>query len=519
MKNQLMNQMNQNMTPIIYLSVKKEIPATGYWDHEFIKDIFKNIPQTNRRVVVIPGAYQYDCYDKINARLAKIEKVLVIITSDEECKFNVNKLEHPDMIVYSQYGNGGKMFPLGYSPGTRELLKSFGLVSKSQDWFFAGQITHPRREMMANELRKLNRGLLVETDGFAKGLNKEEYLFNLAISKVAPCSPGAVAIDSFRLYEALEAGAIPIVDDISPLKSSKDYYWDKLFKNIPFPVYTNPKYVSSLINTCVKDKSIARNVFIWWINWKYQFKEQLKKDLGVAENDMVVVIPVSPIPSHPSTSIIDETIKTIRVHTNATIIVTMDGVRKEQEDRLDDYNEFIRKFLWKCNFEYEDVLPVVFKNHTHQVGMMKAVLDNISAPTVLYVEQDTPLTPDRSIPLNDLIQIIKSKAVDVVRFHFEEVIPEPHKYLMLEQQGYFLKTLQWSQRPHLASTSYYRHILNTNFSENANCFIEDKMHSVVQTHHWEDNKITIFFPKGGIKRSYNLDGRKNDKKYDKEQIW
>lgn len=515
------------MEKIYFLSVKDDVPPTGYWDHQFIRDIFADIPQTDRQVIVIPGAYQYDVYNEINAELAKFNKILVIVTSDEECKFNVNKLSHPDMVIYSQYGNGGYMFPLGYPPGTRETLKEMGLVHKRLDWFFAGQINHPRREMLSDELQKLDNGLGIYTDGFAKGLSKETYITNMIYAKTVPCPAGNVSVESFRLYEALEAGACPIADDVSPLRSYRDKYWERMFGDVNFPTYFNPKDVPMLIEKSIAFPNMNNLVMAWWINKKYQLKEQLKFKLGVPKDEIVVVVPVSPIPSHPDTRIIDETIKSIRVHLpNAPILVTMDGVRPEQSEKRGDYWEFQRRFLWKCNFEYKNVLPVIFNHHAHQSGMMKTVLAQIDIPMILYVEHDTPLTPDRPIDWEKCKDYIKSGKSNVIRFHFESFIPEEHKYLMFgEPEDGFLKTAQWSQRPHLASTEMYKIIMEM-FSKKSNCFIEDYIYGQFETlcreqglAGWEKWKVHIYHPEGDIKRSYNLDGREDDPKFVDEQVW
>jgi len=515
------------MTPIIYLSVKKDVPATGYWDHEFIKDIFSDIPQTDRMVFVIPGAYQWDVTDEINVELNKFEKVLVIITSDEECKFNVNKLKHPNMILYSQYGNGGYFFPLGYPPGTRHKLKMIGIKPKTMNWFFSGQITHARRKMMAEELRPLDNGWIKETNGFARGLCRTEYLTNLAASKTAPCPPGAVSVDTFRFYEALEAGCCPIADDVKPLQSFRSNYFVKLFSDLAFPTFTDYADLKMLIKKSVDYPNMNNKVMAWWINKKYQLKERIKQDLGVKEEEIAVVIPVSPIQSHPDTAMIEETINSIRVHhPDAPIIITMDGVREEQEDRRADYEEFQKRLLWKINFEYKNILPVIFDKHIHQSGMMNVVLEHIKVPMILYVEHDTPLTPDRTIDWEKCKDYIRSGKSNVIRFHFEELIPKEHEYLMFGKvEDDFIKTFQWSQRPHLASTAKYREIMDL-FSPGSNCFIEDFAYGQLINkcldkglEGWNDWKVHIYHPEGGIKRSYNLDGRKDDHKWVKEQVW
>lgn len=521
------------MAKITYLSVKDDVPPTGYWDHTFLNDMLEDIGDSDRHVFIIPGAYQADSYDKINEVINGSAKVLIFITSDEEGMFDTEKLVHPDKIVYSQYGNGGFMFPLGYAKDTRRILKEIGYQKKDMDWFFAGQITHSRREACVEALRPLTetiddpgRGLLVETDGFAKGLSQEDYLEAMSEAKVVPCPSGAVSVDSFRLYEALEAGCIPIADDMSPLKSYSESYWSKLFGGCDFPTIVNYDKLPNLINKAATFSNYGSDVFAWWINKKNQIREQLKKELGIPKSDMVVVVPVSPIKSHPSTEVLEETLRTIRVQTDAPIIITFDGVREEQRDMEPAYREFIKRMLWSINHNHKDILPVIFKKHVHQSGMMKVVLEQIDIPMILYVEQDTPLTPDRDIDWDKCKDYIKSGKSNVIRFHFEEVIPDVHEYLMVgDVEDGFRKTVQWSQRPHLISQEMYRVIMAL-FSDESNCFIEDYAHGLLQNlwneqgmAGWEKWKVHIYHPEGGIKRSYHTDGRAGDQKFDDRQIW
>ena len=509
------------MADIYYLSVKDDVPASGYWDQTFIKDLVRDFPETDRKIVCIPGAYQWDVVDKINEELAKFPKVLVFVTSDEECKFPVGKLSHPDMIVYSQYGNEGIAFPIGYAPGTRETIREFGMQKKRDISFsFAGQVTHYRREMMVKIAENIGGGMLYKTDGFGKGMAQNVYVETLLRSKAVLCPPGPISQDSFRLYEALEAGCVPIVDDVSPIKPSNYRYISNMFRDAPFPIFTDFVELPHLIEQATDGSIPNRYVFAWWINLKYRLQTVLKKNLGIPLDDTTVVVPVSPIPSHPSTKIIDETIASIRHHTDATILVTIDGVRKEQEEMREQYEKFIDNFLWKCNFEYKNVLPVIFPKHFHQSGMMRYVLPAIHSKFILYVEQDTPLVTDMPIEWDKLKEKISSGYANLIRFHFEAFIPECHKHLMIgEPEDGLQATRQWSQRPHLTTVKFYKDVMNL-FTGNTNCFIEDFVHGKLQeTKHWDKWRVYIYHPEGSIKRSYHTDGRAGTQKFDDRQIW
>lgn len=243
---------------------------------------------------------------------------------------------------------------------------------------------------------------------------------------------------------------------------------------------------------------------------------------------ITVVIPVSPIAVHPSTEILDETLNSIRHHLpDAEIIVTFDGVRNEHERRRTAYEEFIRRALWRLDHHYSGCVPFIFDTHTHQVGMLRAVLDEIRTPLMMYVESDTPLVTDEPIDWAACMHHIESGGANVIRFAHEAQIHPEHEHLAHGIEGVFARTSQWSQRPHLTSVAYYRRILNSHFTPDARCFIEDVMHSVcVQAHvldgmdGWLQHRLWLYHPEGGnIKRSYTTDGRAGEPKLDSTQVF
>jgi hypothetical protein len=247
------------------------------------------------------------------------------------------------------------------------------------------------------------------------------------------------------------------------------------------------------------------------------------------KNDVTIILATSVLPSHPNTDIIDETIKCIRVHfpTNE-IIMQIDGLRQEQSDRRDDYDEYKNRILWKCLHEYKNVLPIIFDKHSHQTTMMRETINQIQTSLLLYVEGDTPLTPDVEIEWEKCLDMIEYEKANTIRFHFESEIPEPHNHLMFGLEDDFMKTAQWSQRPHLSTVKYYRDIVLP-FS-NERTFIEDRFHGKVQDDclpynafsqdGWDTHKLWIYHPKGNIKRSYHLDGREGTRKFTSDDdIW
>jgi hypothetical protein len=237
--------------------------------------------------------------------------------------------------------------------------------------------------------------------------------------------------------------------------------------------------------------------------------------------DITVVIPTSVLPSHPDTKIIDETINSIKYHLpDSEIILQIDGLRDEQLHRQEDYNEYKNKILWKCLHDYDNVLPLIFDKHSHQSDMMRASFEYINTPLMLYIEGDCPLVTDVSINWDKCKEMIYKGEANTIRYHFEAQIPKEHEHLMLGIQGNFMRTAQWSQRPHLSTVLYYKDSVMPYIPNMS--FIEDTFHGVVQSDYldngkigWYKHRLWIYYPKNGnnIKRSYHLDGRDGTLKY------
>lgn len=259
-------------------------------------------------------------------------------------------------------------------------------------------------------------------------------------------------------------------------------------------------------------------------------------------NQLTVLIPTSPIPSHPSTAILDETISNVRRYTDARIIIMADGCHKSfDEKRVQDYKEYIKTVKGNVMFGvYGDCHVMDFKDHTHQCEMTKQVLKReVDTPLVMFVEHDT--SPIGDIPFQAICDLVENNSwVDYVRFNIFEKIPLEHRYLMLESEEWWRNndkgsiewcyirqdgemdsipltpTIQYSQRPNIAKTSWYRTILDHYFPKGFVGMIEDKIHGVIIEKFKELKQdifhMHIYAPPGNQLRSYHSDGRGTDEK-------
>ena len=237
-------------------------------------------------------------------------------------------------------------------------------------------------------------------------------------------------------------------------------------------------------------------------------------------DDITIILVTSILPTHPNTLVVEETIGSIRHYfPNNDILLQIDGIREEQQDRLVDYNSYKDKILWKCLHKYKNIYPIIFDEHSHQTTMMKKTMSLINTELILYVEGDAPLVTDENIDWEKCIDMIYSGKANTIRFHHEGIIPVEHNHLMLGLEDGFMKTVQWSQRPHLTTKLYYQDVVLPNCNEKT--FIEDTFHGIVSedckvhgTIGWNKHRLWIYYPdENNIKRSYHLDGRNHGLKY------
>lgn len=230
--------------------------------------------------------------------------------------------------------------------------------------------------------------------------------------------------------------------------------------------------------------------------------------------DITVLIPVSPVPSHPSTEVIDETLDEIRARLpQSEVILMFDGIAPQLMHLKARYEEFTAEMLRRINLEPElvHVTPLVFQEHQHQSLMLKKALELVRTPLVLWSEQDTVL--HNEIPFEELAEVVKTGYANLIRFHHEAEIHHEHKYLMLDDEPIevlgqpFLRTRQWSGRPHLASTQFYRDIVAKYWPPEP-MFIEHIMYGIVVDGNYDEFRLHIYAPEGTLVRHKHTDGRR-----------
>jgi hypothetical protein len=125
-------------------------------------------------------------------------------------------------------------FGLGWKGGFREVLVDRPIDQRSLTWSFAGMIK-TTRGIMIKAAQRIPGGRHITTTGFGGqggGIATPEYARMMNDTVFALCPRGNTAVDCFRVYEAFEAGAIPIVEDDGGSDLAGELIWPWNFMRV-----------------------------------------------------------------------------------------------------------------------------------------------------------------------------------------------------------------------------------------------------------------------------------------------
>lgn len=234
------------MIPVLWLD-----GCRGNWDHGVLMEIFDkhpnvfhqwngkewiNLKKYKNAIVIISG-------NNTNASLRDYlldldAGSIVILTSEEDAYFNWQYAIPDHLDLWTQY----------YSPLSKQGIKTrllLGPPSRIKDykinshlpkkylWSFVGQVQNPFRQECVQVLKQLPKGFIQEVEFFGgegkNGMEYQQYLDIMCQSEYVICPAGSMCVDSFRLYEAMECGAIPITDRRAPRDPEGFNYWHSVY--------------------------------------------------------------------------------------------------------------------------------------------------------------------------------------------------------------------------------------------------------------------------------------------------
>jgi hypothetical protein len=260
--------------------------ASDKWDYGLIKEIFDKyeinqikvtkIPESERAFVVIPGPQTAGNENILSKELSKISRVVLFINGDENARFDVDKIIHPNIEIWIQYPHkkhaAYNKMPIGVPQHLKDNSPEY--KEKEYDVYFGGQITHKRRVELSHVMPTLKNSLYGPTEGFSQGDKPKDYYAKLASAKIAPCPSGAAVIDTFRFFESIELLTLPVADTLDPKGIQTDFYKDMFGINLPFKYVSNWNELNKLVPELLdRYPNNMHQVVCWWI--------KQKRDLGI----------------------------------------------------------------------------------------------------------------------------------------------------------------------------------------------------------------------------------------------
>lgn len=238
---------------------------------------------------VVHGGREQGAIDRLNIDIEELKWVLLIFLGDEEGVFPIEQVEHPNKIVWIQepryddrHGFADRYILDGYTPGCKSWKKREDRppTIRDLDFVFAGQVTHERRIACVDALRRIPwGGIVVETKGYCQGVSPPEYFHLLERAHLVPCPSGPFSPDAARPWESLECGAIPILDELSPVQNAPGF-WKRVLGDHPLPTIVDWNDLPEMIHECRTEFEIlAPLAQAWWSRYKANFLQSLPEDV------------------------------------------------------------------------------------------------------------------------------------------------------------------------------------------------------------------------------------------------
>jgi hypothetical protein len=174
------------------------------------------------------------------------------------------------------------ILPVGYNRGMRRSGEPKPALERKYLWSFVGGVNKGSRPAMAKALARVEPHFLFATDDnpgvvMLNSLGSKRRLFSpkdcegfLQESTFAPSPMGNANLECYRVYEALEAGSIPIVER----RLTLDYY-RKLLGDHPMPTVSNWREARSFIEKTIKQpeqlNAMQKECMQWWAGYKADY--------------------------------------------------------------------------------------------------------------------------------------------------------------------------------------------------------------------------------------------------------
>ncbi len=257
--------------------------SSDIWIYEILKNIeftkidnHSDLKQGDQLIIIDSSVEEkINFYEKLKLICSKI---YLFHLGDESGAFNLNPIYSKCDFVWRTFCSNKyfvndkvKCLPIGYKSG---IINKNNIIRKYK-WAFTGTPHKSSRHDLLYQFSDIKPFFCHRTDTFDKKIiSTQEMSEVLSSTNFIPCPNGFFHPETYRLYEALECGCIPIVED-----SYK--YYDRLFPNNPFikiNKWIDAKNIIKDLND-TQTKTKQKDCKIWWTQEKEKIKNFINKKI------------------------------------------------------------------------------------------------------------------------------------------------------------------------------------------------------------------------------------------------
>lgn len=202
-------------------------------------------------------------------------RIVLVHLSDEAFKDDLGAYRYCDAVIRNYYSellaesSKIQFIPLGFKTGfANGATTRKSAHDRKYLWSFAGDAKKLTRAEMLTAMGALDGGFQHLTEGFgsADALSTSDYRALLDDTIVVPCPGGWSNLETFRVYEALEAGCIPIVE-----KRPNFDYFTRLLGPHPMPTVMTWSEAADLVKRLHAEgglEPLRQKCTAWWNGYK-----------------------------------------------------------------------------------------------------------------------------------------------------------------------------------------------------------------------------------------------------------
>lgn len=214
---------------------------------------------------------------------SRCRKIVLFHVSDEYFSGGYALYRHFDLVLRNfrtslATGPGIITVPHGYSNTTRHGWPVKPATARRYSWSFTGEIKASRIDTVA-AMQGFGNNLFTSTasidDKQGRKLSKDEFDTILSETVFSPCPMGNVILETWRLYESLELGCIPLIER----RPSLDYYRVLLGEH-PIPTFASWREARRFAESLSADPPallrLQSDIGVWWEAEKARRRAALK---------------------------------------------------------------------------------------------------------------------------------------------------------------------------------------------------------------------------------------------------